>query len=158
MSTSAQVAEARLSLGRRLASLRENAGLTQAQAGRRIGYSRSAVARAEATGVCSRDFCRLAGRLYGAGEELALEHDRVEALALAARSHAARQARQRRHPPPPVPAPPEQNEVTVTAVETACPHCRKPVAVLLRQSTALLALDDQDRARDPVLRRSVTAS
>jgi len=34
----------------------------------------------------------LAGRLYGAGDELAAEHDRIEALAAAARSRAARQA------------------------------------------------------------------
>lgn len=104
-------------------------------------YSRSAVARAEATGVCSREFCRLAGQLYGTGEELALEHDRIEALALADRSQAARLARQRRHPPTRVPAPPEQNDVTFTALEAACPYCGKPVAVLTRQSTALLPLE-----------------
>lgn len=56
MSTPAAVAEARLALGRRLAGLRQNAGLTQAVAGVRMGYRRSAVARAEATGVCSHDF------------------------------------------------------------------------------------------------------
>ena len=56
------------------ASLRQAAGFTQAQAGAGLGYSRSAVARAEATGVCSRDFCLAAGRLFGAGEELALAH------------------------------------------------------------------------------------
>lgn len=140
MSIPAQVADARLALGRRLASLRENAGLTQAEAAGRIGYSRSAVARAEATGVCSRGFCRLAGRLYGAGEDLALEHDRIGALALAARSQAARQARQRRHPPPQIPAPPKQNDATFTVLEAACPYCGKPVAVLIRQSAALLPL------------------
>jgi len=134
------VADARLALGRRLASLRENAGLTQAEAAGRIRYSRSAVARAEATGVCSRDFCRLTGRLYGAGEELALEHDRIEALAMAARSQAARQARQRRHPPPPGTPQPADSDVTFTALEAACPYCGKPVAVLVRQSTALLPL------------------
>jgi hypothetical protein len=48
------------------------------------------VARAEATGVCSRDFCRLADQLYGAGDELVGEHDRIEALAMAVRSQAAR--------------------------------------------------------------------
>jgi transcriptional regulator with XRE-family HTH domain len=140
VSTPAQVAGARAVLGRRLAGLRENAGLTQAEAAARIRYSRSAVARAETTGVCSREFCRLTGRLYGAAEELAFEHDRIEALVMAARSQAARQARQRRHPPPRAPAPPEQNDVTFTALEAACPYCGKPVAVLTRQSTALLPL------------------
>jgi hypothetical protein len=127
-------------LSRQLTSLRQAAGLTQSEAVGRIGYSRSAVARAEATGVCSRDFCRLAGQLYGEGEELALAHDRVEALAVAARSRAARQARQRRHPPPQTPEQPEQNDVTFTALEAACPYCGKPVAVLMRQSTGLLPL------------------
>jgi transcriptional regulator with XRE-family HTH domain len=140
MSIPARVADARLALGRRLASLRENAGLTQAEAAGRMRYSRSAVARAEAIGVCGREFCRLAGQLYGAGEDLALEHDRIEALALAARSQAARQARQRRHPTPQPPARPEQTEITFTALEAACPYCGKPVAVLMRQSTALLPL------------------
>src|SRR5215469_1386060 len=93
MSTSERVIEARLALGRRLAILRHDAGFTQVQAAHKIGYSRSGVARAEATGVCSRDFCRLAGQLYGAGDQLATEHDRIEALAAAARSQAARQAR-----------------------------------------------------------------
>jgi Helix-turn-helix domain len=140
MSVPAQVTDARLALGRRLASLRETVGLTQAEAGSRIGYSRSAIARAETAGVCGRDFCRLTGRLYGAGEELALERDRIEALAMAARSQAARQARQRRHPPPQTPVQPEQNDVTFTALEAACPYCGKPVAVLMRQSTGLLPL------------------
>jgi len=86
---------------RRLAILRQDAGFTQWQAAARIWYSCSAVARAEATGVCSRGFCRLAGQLYGAGDELALEHDRIDALAAAARSQAARRARQDRHTGPP---------------------------------------------------------
>jgi len=140
VSVPSQVADARFALGRRLASLRENAELTQAEAAARIRYSRSAVARAETTGVCSRDFCRLADQLYAIGDELAVEHDRIEALALAARSQAARQARQRRHPPPQTAVPPEQHEVTFTALEAACPYCGKPVAVLLRQSTVLLPL------------------
>jgi Helix-turn-helix domain len=69
--------EARTLLARQLAGWRQAAGFTQAQAAHRIGYSRSAVARAEATGVCSRDYCRLAGQLYGAGDQLALTHDRI---------------------------------------------------------------------------------
>ena len=92
MSTLTQVTEARLALGRRLAILRHDAGFTQAHATHRLGYSRSCVARAEATRVCSRDFCRLAGALYRAGAELAAEHDLIEALAAAACSQAARQA------------------------------------------------------------------
>jgi transcriptional regulator with XRE-family HTH domain len=55
MSTPARVAEARLALARRLAMLRD-AGFSQAQTARRIRYSRSAVARAEATGVAAATF------------------------------------------------------------------------------------------------------
>jgi folate-binding Fe-S cluster repair protein YgfZ len=127
-----------------LAVLRRDAGPTQAQAARRIRYSRSAVARAEATGVCRRDLCSLAGQLYGAGNELAHEHDRIEALGAAARTLAAQQARQARHgdqPPAGIVAHAEETETAFTAVEAACPHCRKPVAVLLRHSTALLPVE-----------------
>ena len=143
MSTAAQVTEARLALARRLAILRQAAGFTQAHTARRIRYSRSAVARAEATGVCSRDFCRLAGRLYGAGDQLAHEHDRIEALVAAVRGQAAEQARQARHGDQPlgIAAHAEETEVAFAAVEAACPHCRKPVAVLVRQSAALLPVE-----------------
>jgi hypothetical protein len=89
MRTPARVTDARLALERRLAILRHDAGFTHAHAANRIGYSRSCVTCAEAAGVCSRDFCRLAGELYGAGDELAAEHDRIEALAAAARSQVA---------------------------------------------------------------------
>jgi transcriptional regulator with XRE-family HTH domain len=154
MSTPARVAGARLALGRRLASLRETAGLTQAEAAARIRYSRSAVARAETRGVCSREFCRLAGQLYGTGDDLAAEHDRTEVLALAARSQAARQTRQRRHPPPRAPALPEQNDVTVTALEAACPYCGKPVSVLTRQGTALLPLGSPEPMTWPIQART----
>src|SRR5260370_35760722 len=135
MGIPAPVAEARAALAEQLAGWRQHAGLTQAQAGRRIGYSRSAVARAEATGVCSRDFCRAIGRLYGAGEQLALAHDRIEALAAAARSQAARQARQARQLPATAPA--EETEITFAGSEGACPDCGKPGAVLGRPRAAL---------------------
>jgi len=145
MSIPAPVTEARAALARQLAGWRQHAALTQAQAGHRIGYSRSAVARAEATGVCSRDFCRAAGRLYGAGEQLALAHDRIEALAAAARSQAARQARQARQPPATAQA--GEAEITFAVSEGTCPYCGKPVAVLVRQSAALLPLESPGGAR-----------
>jgi len=156
MSIPAPVAEARAALAEQLAGWRQHAGLTQAQAGRRIGYSRSAVARAEATGVCSRDFCRAAGRLYGAGEQLALAHDRIEALVAAARSQAARQARQARQPPAMAQA--EETEVTFAVMDAACPYCGKPVAVLVRQSAVLLPLESPGGDLRPLLRVRGTGS
>lgn len=89
--------------------------------------------------MCRRDFCRLAGRLCGAGEEVALAHDGIGALAAAARSQAARQARQARQPP--MAAQAEETEITFAVAEAACPFCGKPVAVLVRQSAALLPLE-----------------
>jgi hypothetical protein len=141
VSTPAAVAEARLALGRRLADLRQDARLTQALAAARIGYSRSAVARAEATGVCSRDFCRLTGRLYGAGDELVLAHDQIAALATATRSQADRQARRDRHPGSATAALADDNDLTLTVLEATCPHCIKPVAVLVRHSAMLMPLE-----------------
>jgi len=120
-------------------ALRQAAGFTQRHAGRRIGYSRSAVARAEATGVCSRDFCLLAGQLYGAGDELALAHDQIAGAAAAARSQAARRARQRPTPADSA-ALAEEHNVTFSVLESACPYCGKPAAVLIRHSAALMPL------------------
>jgi hypothetical protein len=57
---------------------------------------------------------------------------------------AAQQARQAWHgdqPPLGIAAHAEETEAAFTAVEAACPHCRKPVAVLLRPSTALLPVE-----------------
>jgi hypothetical protein len=137
------VAEARAALARRLAFLRQAAGFTQAQAAYRLSYSRSAVARAEVTGVCSRDFCRLAGQLYG-GRRARRRTRPHRALAITAPSQAARQARRARHGdrlPPGGAASAEETGAAFTAVEAACPHCRKPVAVLIRHSTALLPVE-----------------
>ena len=142
MGTPGPVAEARVTLGRRLACLRQAAGFTQAHAGRCLGYSRSAVARAEATGVCSRDFCLAAGRLFGAGEELALAHDQIAGMAAAARAQAARQARQARQRQSPGPAElTDDGDTTFSVLEATCPHCDKTVAVLVRHGTALLPLE-----------------
>jgi Helix-turn-helix domain len=140
MSAPQAVADARAALGRQLACLRQATGLSQAHAGHRLGYSRSAVARAEATGVCSRDFCQLAGQLYRVGDRLALAHDRIQALTAAARNQTARQGRQHRHPTLTVP-PAHQGATTVTDLDAACPYCAKPMTVLVRQTAALLPLD-----------------
>lgn len=141
MSTRAQVADARAALARQLASLRRAVGLSQAQAGRCITYSRSQVARGEAAGVYSRDFCRLAGQLHGAGDQLALVHDRIDALADAARTQAARQ---NRHPAAATP-PTRESATAVVDLDTGCPHCARPIAVLVRQSDALVPLQSAGR-------------
>jgi transcriptional regulator with XRE-family HTH domain len=133
--------EARAGLGRRLASLRRNVGLSQHAVGERIGYSRSAVARAEATGLGSRDFYRLAGLLLGAGDKLARACDNAAALTSAERAYAARQAREARlasHEPVVMAGwLAEEPEAAQTVMEAACPSCGKQLAVMLRQTAAL---------------------
>jgi len=133
--------EARAALGRRLASLRGNAGVSQHAVGERIGYSRSAVARAEATGLGSRDFYRLAGLLLGAGDKLARACDRVAALTAAERAYAARQARQARlasQEPGVIEGwLGEEPQAAQTVMEAACPSCGQRLAVMLRQTAAL---------------------
>ena len=148
MSTTRAVADARAALARQLADLRQSSGLSQAHAGKRLGYSRSAVARAEATGICSRDFCQLAGQLYQVGDRLALAHDLIEAHTDAARSQAARQARQRRHPSVPAPSA-HEGATTVTDLDAACPYCAKPMTVLVRQTAALLPFDPRPPPHQP---------
>ena len=131
--------DARAALARRIAVLRRAAGLTQRELGVLAGYSRSAVARAEASGACSRPFCVRAGRALGVGGELAAAHDRAAALTIAARAEAARG--RRRPPPAPGPEGQEPEDPQVLAREAACPHCGKPVVVLIRQALSLLPLE-----------------
>jgi transcriptional regulator with XRE-family HTH domain len=133
--------EARAALGRRLASLRRNAGLSQHAVGARIGYSRSAVARAEATGLGSRDFYRIAGLLVGTGDELARACDSASALTAAERAYAARQARQARLASQEAAVTAgwlgEEPEAAQTVMQAACPSCGMQLAVMVRQTAAL---------------------
>jgi hypothetical protein len=89
--------------------------------------------------VCSRYFCRLADRSYRAGDELTLAHDRIGALATAARRQAARRARRNHRPCSAAAALAEENDVTFAVLEATCPYCGKPVAVLVQHSAALMA-------------------
>lgn len=128
--------DTRSALARRIAVLRRAAGLTQRELGVLAGYSRSAVARAEASGACSRPFCIRAGRALGVDGELATAHDRAAALTIAARAEAARA--QRRPPAAPGTDGQEAEDLQILAREAACPHCRKPVVLLIRQGLSLL--------------------
>jgi hypothetical protein len=98
--------------------------------------------------VCSRDFCRLAGRFYGGGDETAAEHDWIEALAAPARSGRGRRGEPGwpDYPPPGLAVRAEEAEVTVAALEMSCPCCDTPVTVVTRQSAMLLRLDPRTRS------------
>src|SRR6266545_3393331 len=79
--TPGHVAEARRDLGRRLAALREAAGLTQADLAVRVSYSRSTIGNVE-TGrqKIPRGFWQCCDRELGADGVLLAAHDDVEAL------------------------------------------------------------------------------
>lgn len=89
--TPGQVAEARKALGRQLRACREAAGLTQVELARRISYSRSSVACAEASRqVLARVFWERADRAAGAGRALLAAFDDVDRLVQVHREQAAR--------------------------------------------------------------------
>jgi transcriptional regulator with XRE-family HTH domain len=67
---------------RHLVSLRESAGLTQEQLGRRIGFSRSVVGNAEGGHrKASGDFWHRADEALGAGGALVARHEQMQAAA-----------------------------------------------------------------------------
>ncbi|MGH6628403.1 MAG: helix-turn-helix domain-containing protein, partial [Burkholderiales bacterium] len=70
----------RLALGQQLASQREAAGIVQQQIGRRTGYSRSSIAKAEAgRQLLTRDFWTTADELLKAEGELLASYEQVRA-------------------------------------------------------------------------------
>jgi len=97
MITPGQVAEARRDLGRRLAALREGAGLTQVDLAARANYSRSTIGNVE-TGrqKIPRGFWQRCDRELGADGVLLAAHDDVEALVRRYHMTAALDSGQRR--------------------------------------------------------------
>src|SRR6266700_3197492 len=75
------VARIREDMGRALAGRRKAAGLTQAQFGARMGYTRSAVSHAETArhDDTGRDFWEAADRALGIGSYFTSWHDRIRA-------------------------------------------------------------------------------
>lgn len=75
------VARMREDMGRALAGRRKAAGLTQAQFGARIGYTRSAVSHAETArhDDTGREFWEAADRILGIGSYFTSWHDRIRA-------------------------------------------------------------------------------
>jgi hypothetical protein len=130
------VKAARAALAVRLRDLRAVRRWTQLDVAVRTQFSRSTVARAERAGECSRDFLARADALYGTeGDELAKAHDRIEALRAGARVQSPQ--------PAPVGSVTAQEEATVAyaALEAACPHCHKPVAIVMEQTAALVTVE-----------------
>ncbi|MGH3812721.1 MAG: helix-turn-helix domain-containing protein [Pseudonocardiaceae bacterium] len=78
----------RLTLGQQLAALREAASIVQQQIGRRTGYSRSSIAKAEAgRQLLTREFWTTADQLLKAGGDLLASYEQVR---MAKQEHEAR--------------------------------------------------------------------
>jgi hypothetical protein len=143
VSTPEVVKAARAALAGRLHDLRTSGGWTQADVAARLHFGRSTVARAERSGECSRDFLARADTLYGTEDgELAKAHDRIEALRAGARTQPARRPGAG---PGLTTAQEEATNLAYAALDASCPHCHKPVAVVLEQTAALVTVETVTR-------------
>jgi DNA-binding XRE family transcriptional regulator len=132
-----QLAAARQELGRQLAAWRARAGMTQRGLARLTGYSRSAIASAEAGQPAAAAFWLAVDRATGAGGRLAAAQARIEAAVAAARRQAARAAwevRMDAAEPGTVSAPPQDAPMAVT--DSPCPRCGQPLTVTIHVNVA----------------------
>src|SRR6266568_7479489 len=83
-------------LGARLAALREAAGFTQASLARRIGYSRSTVANAEAGQGAARHFWEMCEEVLGGDSGLLGLFDEIRTLQRQRQQEAAVAAQRKR--------------------------------------------------------------
>jgi DNA-binding XRE family transcriptional regulator len=127
----------RRALGRQLAAQRNRAGLSQWDLAPLTGYSRSTLSDAElGRHRLRREFWLRCDELLKAEGRLVASYDRIETAAtvLEQRSHGAR-ARSHRPPLRAVPAP-DHDAARPSGAHSriameACPHCRRPIAVLV---------------------------
>jgi transcriptional regulator with XRE-family HTH domain len=119
---------ARKELGRRLAGLRQAAGLTQGQLARRTGFGRSTVATVETGGMLgSGEFWRLADRALGARGELAAR--REEIAAMAAHAETARRLRQLHASLLALALDGDREAADPVVAVGRCPHCGHPLTI-----------------------------
>lgn len=140
------VTQLRRALGRQLAAMRNRAGLSQWELAPLTGYSRSSLSDAElGRHRLRREFWLRCDELLKADSHLVASYDRVESAAaglrqrarsteqLAREEHAAAGLQAVRPAPPenhhrdPATGDPAGSLVTMEA----CPHCRRPIAVLV---------------------------
>ena len=144
------VAQMRRALGQQLAAMRNRAGLSQWDLAPLTGYSRSTLSDAELGRYrLRREFWLRCDELLKADGRLVASYDRIEAAAAIIHQHARRTAELARDQdasarlqavrpaPAPVPAddtgrPPADSLVAMEA----CPHCRRPIAVLVVPAAA----------------------
>ncbi len=140
------VTQLRRALGRQLAAMRNRAGLSQWELAPLTGYSRSTLSDAElGRHRLRREFWLRCDELLEADGRLVACYDRVESAAAGLRQRARSTAQLARgehaqaglqavRPAPPgnpnrEPAAGDPAESLVTM--EACPHCRRPIAVLV---------------------------
>jgi DNA-binding XRE family transcriptional regulator len=129
----------RRALGRQLAALRNRAGLSQWDLAPLTGYSRSTLSDAElGRHRLRREFWLRCDQLLKADSRLLASYDRIETAAAVLEQRArgsAQLAREqgataRLRAVQPVAADHEPGPSSRVAME-ACPHCRRPIAVLI---------------------------
>ena len=133
----------RRALGRQLAAQRNRAGLSQWDLAPLTGYSRSTLSDAElGRHRLSREFWVRCDELLKGERRLVASYDRIESAGAVLRQRASRSAqlardelatarlRSVRPVPEEEPAPPEVAGASRVELE-ACPHCRRPIAVLI---------------------------
>jgi DNA-binding XRE family transcriptional regulator len=134
MTPSENVSVMHRDLGRQLAALRHEAGLTQHGLAALVGFSRSAVSLAEIGRQCqAREFWQACDKALDTDGVLTAGADQISAVHDAeqhAAAQAAQEARQARALAA-LAAARQRSEVTaaVTAVQ-ACPHCGSKITIL----------------------------
>jgi transcriptional regulator with XRE-family HTH domain len=154
------VTQMRRALGQQLAAMRNRAGLSQCELAPLTGYSRSTLSDAElGRHRLRREFWLRCDELLKAGSRLVASYDRIETAAAAMRQRARstaelardQDASARLQAVRPAPAPASADDLgrdpvsadhvgrdpagSLLATE-ACPHCRRPIAVLVVPAAA----------------------
>jgi transcriptional regulator with XRE-family HTH domain len=131
----------RVALGRMLAGLRQDAGLSQRQLARLVGFSHTAVAHSEkGRRAVAEAFWTLTDTTLGAGGALAALYDRVRARELAAHENERRQRQAAREERAALRLSAGQTESAGRQVasglvtEAICPHCRREFELVPRLS------------------------
>ncbi len=140
----------RRALGQQLAAMRNRAGLSQWELAPLTGYSRSTLSDAELGRYrLRREFWLRCDELLRADGRLVASYDRIETAAAIMHQHARSTAELARDQdaaarlqavrPAPAPVPVDETSRhpadSLVAME-ACPHCRRPIAVLVVPAAA----------------------
>jgi transcriptional regulator with XRE-family HTH domain len=133
MSDSGNIAALGRELGRQLAALRRQAGLTQDGLAALAGFSRTTVSMAELGRACAREFWEACDKALDTGGALTRGADQLDAVRDAEQRAAARAAQEAREAQALAALAAAGDHAGVRAAVAAvqpCPHCGGPVTVL----------------------------